>query len=48
MAIGTAVKRVAGAAPLAATLPVQAVIRDRDTWMSDDDIFDTDVRSGGG
>ena len=48
MAIGTSVKRVAGAAPLAATLPVQAVIRDRDTWMSDDDIFDTDVRSGGG
>jgi uncharacterized protein YbjQ (UPF0145 family) len=46
MAIGTAVKRVPGAAPLAATLPVQAVIRDRDTWMSDDDIFDTDVRSG--
>ena len=48
MAIGTAVKRVPGAAPLTATLPVQAVIRDRDTWMSDDDIFDTDVRSGGG
>jgi hypothetical protein len=46
MAIGTAVKRVPGAVPLAATLPVQAVIKDRDTWMSDDDIFATDVRSG--
>ena len=46
MAIGTAVKRVPGAAPLTATLPVQAVIKDRDTWISDDDIFDADVRSG--
>jgi hypothetical protein len=46
MAIGTAVKRVAGAAPLAATLPVQAVIKDRDTWISDDSIFGADVRSG--
>jgi uncharacterized protein YbjQ (UPF0145 family) len=39
MAIGTAVKRSAGAAPLSPTLPVQAVIKDRDTWIRGDDIF---------
>ena len=48
MAIGTAVKRVAGATPLSASLPVQAVIRDRDTWISGDDMFAAAVKSGGG
>jgi uncharacterized protein YbjQ (UPF0145 family) len=50
MAVGTAVKRQAGATPATATLPVQAIIRDRDTWISGDDLFATAVRaaSGGG
>ncbi len=39
MAIGTAVKRIAGATPASPLLPVQAVIKDRDTWISGDDIF---------
>ena len=39
MAVGTAVKKLPGAKPLTATLPVQAIIRDRDTWISDDEIF---------
>jgi hypothetical protein len=44
------VKRQAGATPATATLPVQAIIRDRDTWISGDDLFATAVRaaSGGG
>jgi uncharacterized protein YbjQ (UPF0145 family) len=48
MAIGTAVKRRPGAKPTTATLPVQAVIRDRDTWISGDDLFAAAVKSGGG
>ena len=39
MAIGTAVKKTSGAKPLTAQLPPQAIIRDRDTWISDDNIF---------
>ena len=39
MAVGTAVKKMPGCKPLTASLPVQAVIRDRDTWISDDEIF---------
>lgn len=38
MAIGTAVKRMPGAAPLSEALPVQAVIRDRRTWFSHRDL----------
>ena len=50
MAVGTAVKRHAGATPLTPTLPVQAIIRDKDTWISSDDLFTTAVKvaSGGG
>jgi uncharacterized protein YbjQ (UPF0145 family) len=48
MAIGTAVKRRAGATPITASLPVQAIIRDRDTWISGDDMFAAAVKSGGG
>jgi uncharacterized protein YbjQ (UPF0145 family) len=48
MAIGTAVKRRAGATPMTASLPVQAVIRDRDTWISGDDMFASAVKSGSG
>jgi hypothetical protein len=34
MAIGTAVKRVPGAQPLSPALPPQAIIKDKDTWVS--------------
>ena len=46
MAIGTAVKRSNGSAPASPTLPVQAVIKDKDTWIASDSIFDADVRTG--
>jgi uncharacterized protein YbjQ (UPF0145 family) len=45
MAIGTAVKRRDGAAPASAALPVQAIIRDKDTWISGDDLLGA---AGGG
>jgi hypothetical protein len=48
MAIGTAVKRRPGAMPLTASLPVQAIIRDKDTWISGDDLFAAAVKQGGG
>jgi uncharacterized protein YbjQ (UPF0145 family) len=34
MAVGTAVKRVANMTPLSATLPPQAIIRDKQTWIT--------------
>ena len=34
MAIGTAVKRDAGMTTLTPTLPPQAIIKDKDTWVS--------------
>jgi hypothetical protein len=34
MAIGTAVKRVANLKSVTPTLPPQAIIRDKDTWIS--------------
>jgi uncharacterized protein YbjQ (UPF0145 family) len=48
MAIGTAVKRRGGATPTTASLPVQAIIRDKDTWISGDDLFAAAVKQGGG
>jgi uncharacterized protein YbjQ (UPF0145 family) len=39
MAIGTAVKKLPGCEPLSPMLPVQAVIRDKRTWISHDDLF---------
>jgi uncharacterized protein YbjQ (UPF0145 family) len=39
MAIGTAVKRIPGLTTVTATLPPQAIIRDKDTWISSDDLF---------
>ena len=36
MAIGTAVKRVPGIATATPTLPPQAIIKDKDTWISRD------------
>ena len=47
MAIGTAVKRLAGSAPLSPTLPPQAIISDKDTWVEDGSLFAASVRSGG-
>jgi uncharacterized protein YbjQ (UPF0145 family) len=41
MAIGTAVKRIPGSKPMSAQLPVQAVIRDKRTWISVDDLLAT-------
>jgi len=43
-----AVKRMPGCAPQSSALPVQAVIGDKDTWISSDSIFMSDVRSGSG
>jgi len=40
----TAVKRRSGAAPATASLPVQAIIRDKDTWISGDDLFAASVK----
>jgi uncharacterized protein YbjQ (UPF0145 family) len=48
MAIGTAVKRMGGATPASTALPVQAIIRDRDTWISGDDLFGAAVKAAGG
>ena len=51
MAIGTAVKRIPGCAPATTTLPVQAIIKDKDTWISSDDIFAATTKgtpAGGG
>jgi uncharacterized protein YbjQ (UPF0145 family) len=47
MAIGTAVKRTPEMKPKTATLPVQAIIKDKDTWIGGDDLFMAGVKSGG-
>ena len=47
MAIGTAVKKLPGAKPLSPQLPVQAVIRDKRTWVSVDDLLATQKASSG-
>jgi uncharacterized protein YbjQ (UPF0145 family) len=47
MAIGTAVKRLPGINTVTPTLPAQAIIRDRETWISDDDLFITRVDDSG-
>ena len=39
MAIGTAVKRLPGVGVQTAQLPPQAIMRDRETWISNDDMF---------
>ena len=45
MAIGTAVKRAPQMKPQTPTLPVQAIIKDKDTWIADDDIFSQNISS---
>ena len=39
MAIGTAVKKIPGIKTQSATLPPQAIIVDKDTWISDNALF---------
>jgi len=48
MAIGTAVKKIPGIAPLSPTLPPQAIIKDKDTWISSDDNIFGVTRPGTG
>jgi len=43
MAVGTAVKRLPGIATLTPTLPPQAIIRDKSTWITADDLFGEQV-----
>ncbi len=47
MAIGTAVKRVAGISTLTPTLPPQAIIKDKDTWISRSDNLIAALRGKG-
>jgi uncharacterized protein YbjQ (UPF0145 family) len=46
MAIGTAVRKQAGVAVASPALPVQAIIRDRDTWIDGDFGFSLDRKEG--
>lgn len=46
MAIGTAVKRVPGIATATPTLPPQAIIKDKDTWISRDDNLFAAIKGG--
>ena len=39
MAIGTAVKRLPGITTVSPTLPPQAIIKDKDTWISATDLM---------
>jgi len=48
MAIGTAVKRVPGIATVSPSLPPQAIIKDKDTWISSDDNLFAAAASGQG
>jgi uncharacterized protein YbjQ (UPF0145 family) len=50
MAVGTAVKKMPSCKPITPMLPVQAIIKDKETWISDDEIFAQSMtaESGGG
>jgi uncharacterized protein YbjQ (UPF0145 family) len=52
MAIGTAVKKIPGLTTATSQLPPQAIIQDKDTWVSSDDLLSTigstDRRPNGG
>lgn len=48
VAIGTAVKKMAGVAVATPALPPQAIIRDRDTWISGAGGFDLQAARAGG
>jgi uncharacterized protein YbjQ (UPF0145 family) len=47
MAIGTAVKKIPGGTPLSPLLPVQAIIRDKRTWISADDLLRSKASGNG-
>jgi uncharacterized protein YbjQ (UPF0145 family) len=44
MAVGTAIKKMPGVGTITPTLPVQAIIRERETWISASDLFS--IRAG--
>jgi hypothetical protein len=47
-AVGTAVRKMSGMSVQTPNLPAQAIIRDRDTWLSGSGGFDLQsIRSGG-
>jgi uncharacterized protein YbjQ (UPF0145 family) len=47
-AVGTAVRKLPGIGVKTAALPAQAIIRDKDTWVSGSGAFDlTSIRAGG-
>jgi uncharacterized protein YbjQ (UPF0145 family) len=46
MAIGTAMKKVSGVATATAQLPPQAIINDKDTWISREDMLSTEESEG--
>lgn len=48
VAVGTAVKKMPGLAVATPALPAQAVIRDRDTWISGEGGFDLQATRAGG
>ncbi len=50
MAIGTAIKKIPGVATATPTLPPQAIIKDKDTWVNNDNnlFIGTQASSGGG
>jgi uncharacterized protein YbjQ (UPF0145 family) len=48
VAVGTAVRRMAGLAVETAALPAQAIVRDRDTWVSGEGGFDLQASRAGG
>jgi uncharacterized protein YbjQ (UPF0145 family) len=48
VAIGTAVRKIAGMTVQTPTLPAQAIIRDKDTWLSGEGGFDLQSTRAGG
>jgi hypothetical protein len=47
-AVGTAIRKQSGMTVKTQTLPAQAIIRDKDTWLSGSGGFDvTSIRAGG-
>jgi uncharacterized protein YbjQ (UPF0145 family) len=48
MAIGTAIKRMPGMGTVSPTLPPQAIIQDKDTWISPQSLYELSTSSGAG
>jgi hypothetical protein len=47
-AVGTAMRKMAGVTVQTANLPAQAIIRDKDTWLSGSGGFDPQSARAGG